>query len=216
MDKEEVKKLEKFGAKPGIVVKKKKDAYAERITPVPAPVAQITRETMASDKIKKVTGVNADLLGAGDSTSDSGRQMALRIRQAILVLEKAFQNFRYTKEVVGQIIFKLLPALYNASRARRVLGERFMSDNELSLGHLKAYLKLIQDGEYDLTVTDSEDSETIRQETFEALMTMAEKGLPIPPDVIMEFTPLSNKAEIQKRIQAFQQQQAAAAQAGAK
>lgn len=210
MNPDMIKKLENMGSMPGIVVKKPKGTEATRIQAVPSPVAQINREQMASESIRKVSGVNADLMGAQDSNSDSGRQMALRIRQAILALEKAFVNFRYTKEILGTAIFKMIPSLFNASKVRRILGEAYMQENELDLGKLKAFLQLVRDGEYDLTITDSEDSETIRQETFEALMTMAEKGMPVPPDVIMEFSPISNKNEIKRRIQEFAQSQAAA------
>jgi hypothetical protein len=205
-----IKKLENMGSMPGLVVQKPKGTEATRIQSVPSPVAQINREQMASESIRKVSGVNADLMGSQDSKSDSGRQMALRIRQAILVLEKAFVNFRYTKEILGTAIFKIIPSMFNASKVRRILGESFMQENELDLGKLKAFLQLVRDGEYDLTITDSEDSETIRQETFEALMTMAEKGMPVPPDVIMEFSPISNKTEIKRRMTEYAQSQAAA------
>lgn len=210
VDPQTIQKLEKMGSKPGLVAVFPKDTVADRITAVPAPVAQITRENLASESVKKVSGVNADLMGAADSNSDSGRAIALRIRQAILVLEKAFVNFRYTKEILGNALFKMIPSMFNASKVRRILGESFMQENKLDLGQLKAFLQLVRDGEYDLTITDSEDSETIRQETFEALMTMAEKGLPVPPDVIMEFSPVSNKNEIKRRIQEYSEAQAAA------
>ena len=210
-DTAEIKKLEQFGSKPGLVAREKKSGDFRKIETSAAPIAQINRETLARENIKRTAGINADLIGSEDSKSDSGRAMALRIRQAIMVLEKAFKNFRYTKELVGLAIFKMIPDMFNASTIQRIVGAQFMEANEITLGTLQGYLHLVRSGEYEVVVTDSDNSETIRQETFEALLTMAEKGLPVPPDVLLEFSPISNKKEIQGRIQAFMQQQQQAA-----
>ena len=204
-EKAEQKKIETMGSTPGVVLIEKKQGNIRRLEPTPPPVAQMARERAGSESVKKVTGINADLMGTQDSKSDSGRQMAIRIRQAIMVLSKSFKNFRFTKELIGQAIFKMIPDCFNASTIARICGETFMQANELDLGKIRGYLHMVKSGEYEVVVSDSDNSETVRQETFEGLVTLAEKGMPIPPDVLIEFAPISNKKEIQARILAYQE-----------
>ena len=212
--------LRDFGSKPGITIWKKKGSSLERISPVAPDLANQVREKASTDDFKECSGINADLLSIDSKASPSGKAIALRIRQAITILEPSFANFRYTKRLMGEFLFKIVPMLYDVTRIKKILGAKFLEANQITDTELKSYLIMIQDGKYNVQISEQGTSMTLREETFESLMTMLEKGMQLPPDVIFEFMNIPNKAELLNKVQAYQQQQEQAqlamAQAGVK
>jgi hypothetical protein len=214
MDPAQKEELKKFGSTPGIVIEANPNTRLERIDPVGAPVAQTIREKAADDSFKEVSGVNADLLAVDESSNPSGKAIALRIRQAITILEPDFRNFRYTKKLVGTCIVQILPTLFDVPKLQKILGEAFMKNNGIDAIFLKRFLIQIEDLRYNVRIAEHGDTKTMREETFEDLMQMLQSGIQLPFEILADFMTLPNKAEIVKKVQAYQaQQQAAAAQA---
>lgn len=203
--------LETYGSKPGLVLQIKKGARLERISPVEPSLAAQVREKAASDNIKEVSGLNADMLSVDESANPSGRAIALRIRQAITILEPHFQAFRFTQANIGEFIFKVVPMLYDTARLAKILGEQYLQSNGLDKNKLMAYMTIIEDGRYNVKIAEQGFTKTMREETFENLMTMIEKRYPIPPDVLIEYMNFPNKEEVVQKIQAYEQKQQAAA-----
>jgi len=67
----------------------------------------------------------------------------------------------------------------------------------------------------DIIIDDAPDYVTLRQEQFEQLTAMAQAGIPIPPELLIETSNLRDKAAIIERMQAQQQAAAQAMQAQA-
>lgn len=199
--------LQQFGSTPGIVIRKKVGATLERIHPVEPSLAQNVREKAANDDLKEVSGLNADLLSVDSSASPSGRAIALRMRQAVTILQPSFMNFKLTKRLIGQFLFKIVPSMFDEIKISKILGQRFMADYKLDKMQVKAMLTQIEDGKYDIEVSEAGSMDTLRQETFEDIMTMLEKGMQIPPDVVLEFMNIPDKREVINRIQQFQNEQ---------
>lgn len=220
MDPQEKDNLRQFGSTPGIIIEKNDGKTLDRIEPTPAPLAQQIREKAASDDFKEVSGVNSDLLAVDSSNSPSGKAIALRIRQAITILEPDFRNFRYTKKIIGNCIMKIVPSLFDVPKIEKVLGMEFMKQNQIDRTFLQAYLIMISDSKYNVRISETGDSKTLREETAESLMTMMEKGMQIPFEVMADFLNLPNKKEVTNKVNAYQQQQQqmqlAMAQAGKK
>lgn len=215
LDDHKIEELKTFGSTPGIVIKKKANSTVQRIDPTPAPVAQSVREKAADDSFKEVTGINADLLAVDESSNPSGKAIALRIRQAITILEPDFMNLRYTKKLIGTTIMQMVPMLFDLPKIKKVLGEQFLKDNEIDDTFLKTFLITIEDLRYNVRIAEQGDTKTMREETFEDLMQMLSHGTPIPFEVLAEFMSLPNKAEVIKKVGAYQQQQAALQMAAA-
>ena len=218
MDQTEKEELKKFGSMPGIVIQKNDNKTVQRIEPVPAPVAQQVREKAASDDFKSTSGVNSDLLSIDQSSNPSGKAIALRIRQAITILEPDFRNFRYTKRLMGTAIVQMMPTLFDVPKAKKVLGENYMKQEEVDDVYLKTFLFLIEDLKYNVKVAEQGDTKTMREETFEDLMQMIQSGNQIPFEVLSDFMNLPNKTEVVKKVKEYQAAQMAhaAAIAGAK
>ena len=172
-----------------------------------APMAQILRERAADDEFKAISGINADLLAMQDKNT-SGRAMAFRIRQGILILSRVFQNFRYTKEIAGRMILQLIPELFDVAKLSKVLGPRFLETNQIKPGQLEGYMVLIKERKYDVVVTEADNTTTNRLETFESLMELAKVGYPVPLEILLEYMNVPNTEELKQQIQQEQERQA--------
>ena len=206
------KDLKTMGSTPGVVLKKKPGTDLNRIEPAGTNMSNLLRGDKAESDIKEISGINPDAMAMQDKTT-SGKAISLRIKQALTILAKYFRNFRYTKEMVGTAVYAMIPQVFDVAAVRKVLGEEFMQKNGIDDGRIMSFLEQIKDGKYDMSITEADNTATVRQETFENLMQMAE-AMPgvIPPDVILEFSSMPNAKEIIERIKAFIEQQSAGEQ----
>ena len=210
------KDLEKMGSKPGITVKKKPGSDLREILPKGPNSGQIMREKEADEEFKQISAVNPDLMGIQQDTS-SGRAISLRIRQAVLSLVRIFHNYRYSKEIIGKFILEMVPKLFDTKKLMKVLGPDYMSKatddrypEGLTEGILSAFLTMVADNKYDVFVSEADQNKTVRYEIFGDLMDLVKAGIPIPPDLLIDYMDISNSEEVKKKIR---EQQAMAAQA---
>lgn len=203
--------LKNFGSTPGLTVRKKKGAQLERIQPVAPDLASQAREKAATDDFKEVSGINSDLLAVDQSANPSGKAIALRIRQAITILETDFRNLRYTKKLIGEFLFKVIPTLFDVTKMKKVLGQNFIKENQVEDNLLKTFLIMIEDGKYNVRVAEQGNTKTMREETLEDLMNMVSNGMQIPFEVIADFMTFPNKTEVLNKVKMHQQQQQNAA-----
>jgi len=212
------KELEQMGSKPGIVIKVKKNygATLREILPKGPNAGHIQREQTADEEFKQILGINPDLMGMQEGTA-SGRAIAMRIKQAILALVKIFQNYRYTKEIIGKFILEMVPMVFDEKKLMKVLGPQYMKEQVseknpegLTPGMLAAYLTMIKDNKYDVLVTEADQNNTVRYETFMEMIEVMKVGGQIPPDLLIEYMDISNSEEVKKRVLAWMQQVTAA------
>lgn len=209
LDQGRLDELKSFGSTPGIVIKKKKGSSVTRIEPVPAPLAQQVREKAANDDFTEVSGINTDLLALDESANPSGKAIALRIRQGLTILEPDFRNFRYTKKIIGTAIMQMVPTLFDAKRLEKILGAAFMKANKIDGIWLKTYITQIEDLRYNVSIAEQGDTKTMREETFEDLMQIMEKGTQLPFEVLVDYMSFPNKAEVLAKVQEYQAKQQA-------
>ncbi len=204
-------------------------------TPLSQGHAQLAVEN--AQDIKEASGVNPDLL-ANDSQSQSGRAILLKQRQGLVMVQEALDNYQQTKEITGRFILSQLGEVYTIESAMQVLGDGFIKDNfkkpvfnalgdpvlaadgqletEVDVDMARLVInKILTDssvGKFDVTIGEGTFNETIQIANHMTLMEMAGKGIPIPPDVIVEESLLS-ASQKEKIIESIQKQQAAQAQA---
>ncbi len=218
-------KLEKMGSKPGLVVKLKK-GFMEKlkeIIPKGPNIGQLQREDKAEEEFKQISSINPDLMGIQDKTA-SGRAISLRIKQAVLALARLFFNYRYSKEIIGNFIFDMVPMLFDISKMEKTIGVAYMKkavDEEkypegLTEGHLQAFLTMIKDKKYDVSITEANNNSTLRFEIFQELTELLKAGAPIPIKLLVEYLDLPNSQEVLKAVEEEQQRQLAIAAAGNK
>jgi hypothetical protein len=207
--------LQQFGSRPGYIIKVTPGAKLERVHPVEASMPNILREKTATENLKEVSGLNADLLAMEDKTV-SGKALAMRIKQALTIVAGMFENWKHTKQLVGEAIFKLLPEVMDAKKLANICGQTWMQTSGVGEGKLAAMLSMIEDGKYDVYIADAADSPTLRGETFEQLMEMQTAGIMLPPDLLLTWSNIPNANEVIQQVQQYQAQQQAMAAASAK
>lgn len=213
------KALEEMGSKAGITVKKKKNSDLREILPKGPNPGHLQREQQADEEFKQISAVNPDLMGFSEGTT-SGRAIAMRVRQAVLSLVRIFHNYRYSKEIIGKFILEMVPGLFDEKKMMKVLGPDYMRkavDPErypegLTEGHLAAFLTMVKDNKYDVFVSEADQNKTIRMEVFQDLIELVKAGIPIPPDLLIDYMDISNSNEVKQKIK---EQQAMAMQAAA-
>ena len=217
------KQLEEMGAKAGITIRKKKGYELREILPKGPNQGHLLREQQADQEFKQISAVNPDLLGMQEGGTDSGRAISLRIRQAVLSLVRIFHNYRYSKEIVGKFMLRMVPSLFDEKKLMKVLGQQYMrnaTDPEiypegLNEGHIRAFLMAVTDHKYNVYVSEADQNKTIRFEVFQSLLELVKAGIPIPPDLLVDYMDISNSEEVKKKIREQQAMAMAAAQAEA-
>ena len=217
------KTLEKMGSKAGITVKKKKGTELREILPKGPNQGHIIRENQADEEFKQISAVNPDLMGLQQGT-ESGRAISLRIKQAVLSLVRIFHNYRYSKEIIGKFILQMIPSLFDEKKMIKILGPQYMRTavdeaqypQGLTEGHIKAFLTMVKDNKYDVFVSEADQNKTIRYEVFQDLLELVKAGMPVPPELLIDYMDISNSNEVKKKISDAQAQALAAAQMQAK
>lgn len=250
--------VEEFGATPGVNLEYKLEiGKPERIFPTPLSQghAQLAEEN--SRDMKEVTGINADLLAAQTGGQDSGRAIALRQKQGLVMVQGFFDNLARSKKTLAKFILSQLTAIYTTERAMRVCGDSFIRDNftepvmgppidpktggpiidpatgqplmnpdtgkpimvpqiDMLTGQPKTFVntkaatqvfeQVLNDKElatYDVAIGETISQDTVKYANFLMLMEMAGKGIPIPPEVLIDESMVADdhKAKIKSAIE---------------
>lgn len=234
-------KVENFGATPGVNLEYKTGKQRpERIFPMALSQGHAQISSSSAESIKAQLGINADLLAVQEGSSQSGRAIALRQRQGLLMVQKLFDNHSRTKQICGKFLLSQLGEMYDTETAKKVLGESFLKKNFPPLmlinemtgqpeapkdenGQPVLYDKEMADlaihevlggdlGLYDVAVGEAVASETMKLANAAELASLAEK-MPriIPPDLLIEESQL-NQSTKQRILNYMQKAQTAAAQ----
>jgi len=221
-------KAEQFGTAPGVNLEYKKGSQKpERIFPMPLSQGHAQISAESAEAIKAQLGINADLLATQDGGSQSGRAIALRQRQGLLMVQELFDNLSRTRAIAGKFLLSQLGEIYDTETAKKILGDAFLKKNFPPLmlmnpqtgqqepmpdatGQAMVYDKEMAEltiaevlsgdlGLYDVTVGESVSSETTRMANAEIVKEIAQAfpGL-VPPDVLVEVSQLP--PEIKNRV----------------
>lgn len=123
-------KLEQFGSAAGVVIERKKGTPPlTRLFPMPLSQGHAAIAADSAEAIKAQLGINADLLATQQGGADSGRAIALRQRQGLLMVQELFDNLSRTRQIAGRFLLSQLGEIYDTESAKKVLGEAFLTKN---------------------------------------------------------------------------------------
>lgn len=233
------KKVENFGATPGVNLEYKAGKPPpQRIFPMSLSTGHAQLSETSAESIKAQLGINADLLAVQEGSSQSGRAIALRQRQGLIMVQKMFDNLSRTKQLCGKMLLTQLGEMYDTETAKKVLGDSFLMKNfppmmlvnEMTgqpepmmdeLGQPMKYDKELADlaiaevlrgdlWQYDVAVGEAVASETMKMANSAELEALDAKrpGL-IPFELLVEESQLSQSTK-QRILKSVQQAQAAA------
>lgn len=190
--------LKEEGSKPGVVITWGK-TEPKKIEPNEFPQGIFILKQDEESNIKKISGLNPDILGQGDKRTDSGIAILRRQRQGATISEPVYDNFRLSQRIFGETLIEMIrhSNVYSPAEVAHVMQEE---KQEIDVEQLFKAMKSWAVGHYGFRVDQKPHTPTMRMANLEVLMQMANAGLPIPVDVIIENSDIANKEEIVQRI----------------
>jgi outer membrane protein OmpA-like peptidoglycan-associated protein len=191
------------GAISGAKIKEKKIAEL--------PTASLQLNEFAQDLLKKISGVNPDLLGMDRGRQEPGVVIRMRQQQGLILLNNIFDNHHRTIKKMAERVFAIIMAYMPNAQIRRILGD---SKNYIFKGDLVADVKNkvvaplrnIKDLKYNVDVRESPANMTKTMAQLAIFMDMMSKGFPVDPEVIIEKLDIT-QAEKTKWIEYVKQTQ---------
>lgn len=237
-------KVDQTAASPGVNLTYKKGMdKPERIFPMPLSQGHSQLAAEHQQDMKEALGINTDLLALQEGGQSSGRAIALRQKQGIVMVQGMFDNLSRTKRMLGRFILSQLKSIYDVQGVIRVLGDSFIRQNfgQPQINPLTgqpiqdpktggpmiqinepALLQAVSDvlndtetGMYDIAVGENVSSETIQYGNYLTLTDLAKSGIPVPPEVLIEESQIS-EASKKQILGAIQQQREMAMAGGAR
>lgn len=193
---EEVRKIENEGTKPGVVVRVGQGDF-ERIPPPQVPNGLFQVGGSLFDQLTDVNGMNADFLASTDvSKNTSGKAIELRQKTAVTHVAKLLDNLKMWKKHIARLLWGddgkqgIIPQYFTEEMYFRIAGpngkydfikvneETMLIDQSTGMPIYDPYTQrtlttiknsLDQTG-YDIIISDSPTSETIREAQLQALI----------------------------------------------
>ena len=199
----------------------------ERTVPT-FPNAPMQMEQFSQDIMKKITGINPDLLGQDRGRQEPGVVVRLRQQQGITLLKPLFRNFNQMKKGLFKRQLAIIMAYMPDAQILRVLGqnERYNIDEngliidttsaieeqnpetgevEIVGYSLQANIRDVRSLDYNVKAEQAPGNMTKRMMELQAMMEMQER-LPIPPEMIIEKMDVS-ASEKQRWLKYIEEQQ---------
>jgi hypothetical protein len=185
---------------------------------VPAfPNAPMQMEEKSQDILRKITGINPDLLGQDRGRQEPGVVVRLRQQQGTTLLKPIFRNFNLLKKGVFQRMLSVITLHMPDEQILRILGEsdRYQIDPQSGVivdkeTKMTAELRNVRDLSYNIKSEQAPGNMTLRMLELSALMEMQQAGFIVDPLQVIEKMELaaSDKARWIQYIQQTQEQQA--------
>jgi hypothetical protein len=120
-------KVENAGSVPGVNLEYNTGKQKpERLFPMNLSPGHAALAAESAEAIKAQLGINADLLASQEGGGDSGRAIALRQRQGLLMVQELFDNLSRSRIIAGKFLLSQLGEIYDTETAKKVLGEAFL------------------------------------------------------------------------------------------
>ena len=212
--------FKKYSTKPGFmakVTKKGNEPTQVEGVKMPAEVVNLMQNSLVM--LREVMHVNPELLGSATKV-ESGVAMLEQKKQGLIGNDYLFDNLSFAKKQLGKRLVKLIQAIYTPERMVRILTNRNQKQpvevggqpvEEYPEEALVAILKNVDLTKYDVVVSESTHSPTQMLHNYAMMVEMARGGLPVPPQLVIESSPMPAEQK-QKMLQAFAAQQQSAAE----
>ena len=156
-------------------------------------------------------GPNPELLGE-TSSAESGRAIALKQQAGIAELGPFILAYRGWKIRVYRGIWNAVQQHWTGERWIRVTDSedlmQFIQLNKLEMGPAGPQIvNQIGSLDVDIIMDEGPDSMTMMQDTYDALMGLAQNGAQVPPDVLIELSPGIDSRTKKMLREKMQQQQ---------
>ncbi|MAD25004.1 MAG: genomic island protein [Verrucomicrobiales bacterium] len=197
--------LEEHGAETGLVLE-----YARGTTPpvkiqpnqIPTGLDRISQK--AASNIKAISGINDSMLGT-DSAEVSGIAIQAKQNRGTIMIQVPLDNLGKTRQYLAEKTLNLIQRFYTEERLIQITNEEDpMKPREpMVVNQMTPEGRIVNDltlGEYDVVISTAPARDSFDEMQFAEAISLRSAGVAIPDDAIIEYSHLSKKAELAKRI----------------
>lgn len=177
-------------------------------------------------ELKEVMGTTDTTLGIKPKQADSGIALDILRTQGLTIIEPILDNFAATKRQMGNLEIELIQKFFPPEKIERILGgialqyrdEKFQEIWGQARDDKELRAKLVdtlKTTKYDIVMSEGMDTPTVRQANMVQFNGLIKAGFPVPPQLIIENSDISQDQKDQWKAWMQQQQQMAQQQAPA-
>lgn len=216
--------LEEHGAETGLVLVYNRGSQPpSKIQPNQIPTGLDRISQKAAANIKAISGINDSMLGS-DSPEVSGIAIQAKQNRGVMMIQVPLDNLNKTRHYLALKILNLVQRFYTEERVLQITNDQDpLNPREMLVVNAQTPEgKIINDltiGEYDVVISTAPARDSFDEMQFAEALSLRQVGVAVPDDVIIEYSHLSKKGELAKRIRQItgvemseEQMQAAAVQ----
>lgn len=157
------------------------------------PVELVNLMELSSRKLDMIMNIRVDPIGA----NDSGVAIMQKTRVKLTGNEFLFDNLSFAKKKLGRLLIALIKKYYTPERIYRILGNEKARNPELQINGQpaqdltkEAIMQLLETADlekYDVDVSESTWTPTMRLANLLVLKELAQSGAQIPPETLIEL-----------------------------
>ena len=192
----------------------------KRLENAPIDSALLQLDQFSDKDFDDISLITPAFLGQTEGSRESGKATAIRQQQGSMTVGPYQDNMRLTRRIMARVILALIGQYYTVSRMARILTDEgnvqevMMNPEEQQ--ELQGMMALTLDPEeirkYDIVISETPTTPSLRTMQFFELMEMRQGAIPIPDEVVVKASDVPYKDEILAAIAAAKQQQAELAQ----
>ena len=201
--------LEEHGAETGLVLEFNRGSTPPaKIPPNQIPTGLDRLGQKAAANIKQISGITDAMLGQ-DSAEVSGVAIQAKQNRGSMLLQVPLTNLAKSRQYLAESILDLIQGYYTEERVIQITDESdpYKPRRELRVNQMTPEGQVINDlqlGEYDVVVSSAPARDNFDEMQFAEAISLRQVGVPIPDDMIVEYSHLSRKADVADRIRKMQ------------
>lgn len=201
--------LEEHGAETGLVLEYNRGSTPPaKIQPNQIPTGLDRIAMKAANNIKAISGISDSMLGT-DSPEVSGVAIQAKQNRGAMQIQVPLDNLQKTRLYLAEKILNLVQMYYTEERIVQITDEEdpYKTREPVSVNQMTPEGIVVNDltvGEYDVIIGTAPARDNFDEMQFAEAISLRQVGVPIPDDMIVEYSHLSRKADIAKRIRIMQ------------
>ena len=201
--------LEEHGAETGLVLEfNRGSSPPAKIPPNQIPTGLDRIAMKAANNIKTISGISDAMLGT-DSPEVSGIAIQAKQNRGAMMIQVPLDNLTKTRQYLAEKVLNLVQIYYTEERLIQITDEQDPQKQRqpMRINEMTPEGIIINDltiGEYDVVIGTAPSRDTFEEIQFAEAIALRQAGVPIPDDLIVEYSHLARKGDIAERIRAMQ------------
>ena len=201
--------LEEHGAETGLVLEYNRGSSPPaKIPPNQIPTGLDRLGQKAAANIKTISGISDAMLGT-DSPEVSGVAIQQKQNRGVLMIQVPLDNLQKTRQYLAEHVLRMVQQYYTEERLIQITDESDPMKPEMPIvvNQVTPEGDIINDltlGEYKVVVGTMPARDNYDEVQFAEAIQLRQVGVPVPDDLIVDYSHLAKKGEVAKRIRIMQ------------